>query len=74
MTAGTIGFEKRRWCGMTDSMIFMFNALENIALAVCISIAAMHFENPKLLWFYILIVLNGVSIKHKKEEDQDEVQ
>ena len=56
---------------MKEWLIFLCNALENIVLALCISAVAIWFENPRLLWFYLLIPINGVRIG-TKEEDEDE--
>lgn len=55
---------------MKDWLVFAFNALENIALAICISIVAIRFNRPGLLWFYVLIPLNGVYTSGKDDENE----
>lgn len=55
---------------MNDTLIFFFHTLENIAIAVCVTIAAIHFDRISILWFLILILLNGITLtKEKKHED-----
>ena len=46
------------------------NCLIRISLAVCITYTAVNFQNPSLLWWYILPALLGlhVSSKDGKEE------
>lgn len=46
---------------MKAERIFLYKALENIALTAGITVAAIHFDSWKLLWFYVIVLLNGVS-------------
>lgn len=51
------------------------NAIKFIAITImlqsvyvaCVTIAAMHFDNPKLLWWYVLVLLLGYSYETKRE-------
>lgn len=43
----------------------ILRALVNIALTICITIAAIHFEQPAILWFYVIVFLNSTNY-HKK--------
>lgn len=37
--------------------------------AVCVTFAATYFDNPKILWWYVLLTLIGFSYKSGGEED-----
>ncbi len=60
---------------MNLNLIVFFNTLENIAVIVGATIAAIYFNRPALLAWYILALLNSYSIKLKnkdKEEKENE--
>lgn len=50
--------------------------LANMAImgtyAVCVTYAATHFNDPKILWWYVLLTLIGFTYKTKKDDDGDE--
>lgn len=47
-------------------VVFLFN-LSRIVAFVCITIAAIHFNNASLLWWYILPALMGCSVETGKD-------
>jgi len=51
---------------MNTWKVFLANALENVAIAICITCAAIHFEKWRLLWFLIIILLNSVTTTNYK--------
>lgn len=53
---------------MNFTMIALFNVLENIAIVAGVTIAAIHFERPSLLWFLLLVVVNQRTMRRKGEE------
>jgi hypothetical protein len=50
--------------------------LANMAImgtyAVCVTYAASHFSDPKILWWYVPLTLIGFTYKTKKDDDGDE--
>lgn len=36
------------------------NTLVQCILIICITLSAIHFENPCILWFYILALVMGI--------------
>lgn len=44
------------------------NVAVKIGFSVCVTVAAIHFENPRLLWWYLLLLLLGFSYEsHEKK-------
>ena len=56
---------------MKVELVWLFNALENIALSICITYAAVMFNKWQLMWFYIIVLLNRVSYEKKKENGEN---
>lgn len=56
---------------MKIELVWLFNALENIALSLCITYAAVSFNRWQLMWFYIIVLLNRVSYQQKKENEEN---
>ena len=46
-------------------------AFERVAIAVCITHAAVYFDNPKLLWWYVVILLMSGKVSSKSKECND---
>lgn len=49
------------------------NLITEATYIVCVTVAAMHFDKPSLLWWYIMVLFMGMSYKEtpiKKEQDQ----
>lgn len=46
-------------------------AFERVAIAVCITYAAVYFDNPKLLWWYVVILLMSGKVSSKRKECND---
>lgn len=51
--------------------VMIANAVIMIGYAVCVTCAAVHFDNPKLLWWYVLLTMIGFSYKRKKDGDDE---
>ena len=47
--------------------VMIANAVIMTSYAVCVTCAAIHFDNPKLLWWYLLLTVIGFTYKDKKE-------
>lgn len=54
---------------MNATLIYFFHTLENIAIAASVTIAAIHFERISILWFLVLILLNGITLKKEKQNE-----
>lgn len=46
--------------------ILLLGAIENVAVIVGATCAAIHFENPKMLWWYVLILFNSYYYNGRK--------
>lgn len=64
------------WGGTMSNFKFamLCNAIICVAYMICVTTAAMHFDKPGLLWWYILVLALGYSIetqttKNKEKED-----
>ena len=44
---------------------FICNAIVRVAAFVCVTLAAMHFNNMHLLWWYVVPLLMGPSANRK---------
>lgn len=49
--------------------VMIANAVIMTGYAVCVTCAAVHFDNPKLLWWYVLLTVIGFSYKGKQEDE-----
>lgn len=47
------------------------NTLINIALVVCILLAAIHFNSWGILWFWLIPAFNSFSFKSRTEKDKE---
>ena len=49
--------------------VVICSMVTKIAFCACITVAAIHFSNPKLLWWYLLAAVSGFSYSndYKKE-------
>lgn len=50
---------------MQLKMFFLCITLD-IAYIICVTRAAMYFNNPKLLWWYLLVLLIGYNVRTTK--------
>lgn len=59
---------------MNVILALLFNAMENIALTICVTYAAIRLDKWPILWFLVLVLLNGVSTRtySGKEKPEDE--
>ena len=52
---------------MNDLKILAYSILLKSVFVACVTVAAMHFNNSKLLWWYVLVLFLGYSIETKRE-------
>ena len=55
---------------MSDLKFLAYSFLMKSVYVVCVTLAAMHFNNHKILWWYVLGLLVGYSYETKKEASQ----
>ena len=46
----------------SNNVLIVLHYLTMIALVICITVAAIHFEKIGILWWYILPGLNGITL------------
>ena len=44
----------------------LLNILFDVVYVLCVTYAAIHFNNTALLWWYLLVLITGYSIKNRK--------
>lgn len=49
--------------------VMIANTVIMSVYAMCVTYAAIHFDNPKLLWWYVLLTMLGFSYSRKKDDD-----
>ncbi len=49
--------------------VMLANMAIMVTYAVCVTYAATHFNDPKILWWYVLLTLIGFTYKTKKDDD-----
>lgn len=54
----------------TASVIYLINVLLRVAAFVCITYAAIHFNNARVLWWYLAPVFMGISYSDDDKEDK----
>lgn len=52
---------------MNGLKLLALNILLKSVFIVCVTAAAMHFNNPGILWWYILVLAFGRSFESKRE-------
>lgn len=59
---------------MSDAKFVMLaNIIIEAVYIVSVTAAAIHFEKPSLLWWYVLLCFMGYSLKyHQKDGESDE--
>ena len=50
-------------------VVFAIHTIKNIVIAYLIYLAAIHFENWKILWFMLLVFLDSLTIQSKSSDD-----
>ena len=45
--------------------VMLANMIIMSAYSVCVTFAAIHFDNPKLLWWYLMLGVIGFTYKSK---------
>lgn len=59
---------------MSDlKFVVLFSAILKIAYCVCVTVAAIHFNDPGILWWYLLSFMFGYSYSsdNKKETNHE---
>lgn len=54
--------------------VMIANTVMQCCLIVCITKAAFYFENPKLLFLYLLLTVTGYSYRTSKDDDEKETE
>lgn len=44
----------------------LLNIIFDVVYVTCVTTASIHFENYNLMWWYLLVLFTGFSIKTKK--------
>lgn len=52
--------------------VMVANTVIMTIYAVCVTCAAVYFDNPKLLWWYILLTMMGFTFKSKSEGEKED--
>ena len=57
---------------MAVAVAWLCVTLENIAITVCVTYAAVQFHKWSLLWFLVLVLLNGVTVRNNKQANNSD--
>lgn len=49
--------------------VMFANAVIMSTYAVCVTLAAIHFNNPTILWWYVMLCFIGFTCKSKEGKD-----
>ena len=52
--------------------VMIANAVIMSVYAMCVTYAAIQFDNPKLLWWYVLLTVIGFSYNRKADDNDTE--
>ena len=52
--------------------IVLFNLIFDAVYVACVTMASIHFENYNLLWWYLLVLFTGYSVKSRKGDNNGE--
>ena len=47
------------------------NAVIDCVYAACVTVAAMHFEKPSVLWWYVLLLGMGMNFKSRGNDNAE---
>ena len=57
---------------MSDlKFVMISNALIKVAYVTCVTAAAWRFQNPNLLWWYLLVLLIGYTYKETPKDKKE---
>ena len=54
------------------SKIVLFNLIFDAVYVACVTMASIYFENYNLLWWYLLVLVTGYSVKNRKDNNNGE--
>jgi hypothetical protein len=56
---------------MSDlKFVILFNVLLKILYCVCVTVAAIHFNDARILWWYLLATVFGYDYSSGKEKEE----
>ncbi len=45
------------------------NLILKVSYVICVTVAALHFKDASILWFYILIIFLGMNITYEDDSE-----